>query len=121
MFEKLDKVKSRYEEISELLSKPEVANDQNEYRKLTKEYSDLSEIVTAYDKYIEIKIELEKTEPQLSKEDEYLRAARKKGILRWDLNLSANTVDQSATVVKYSFTMEYDKSVQIQPRRLAKR
>ncbi|MHC4242055.1 MAG: DUF4139 domain-containing protein, partial [Planctomycetota bacterium] len=64
-----------------------------------------------------IKIELVKTEPQLSKDSEYLRTARKKGILRWDLNLSPNTVDESATVVNYSFTMEYDKNMQIQARR----
>ena len=64
-----------------------------------------------------IKIELEKTEPELSKDGEYLRTARKKGILRWDLNLAPNTVDEDATIVKYSFTMEYDKNMQIQPRR----
>ena len=68
-----------------------------------------------------IKIELEKTQPQLSKDAEYLRAARKKGILRWDMKLAPNTVDRIATVVKYSFTMEYDRNMQIQPRRLAKR
>jgi len=64
-----------------------------------------------------VKIELVKTEPELSKDSEYLRTARKKGILRWDLNLPPNTVDEDATVVKYSFTMEYDKNMQIQPRR----
>ncbi len=64
-----------------------------------------------------IKIELVKTEPQLSKDNEYLRTARKKGILRWDLNLPPNTLDESATVVNYSFTMEYDKNMQIQTRR----
>jgi len=64
-----------------------------------------------------IKIELVKTEPQLSKDSEYLRTARKKDILRWDLNLPPNTVDENATVVKYSFTMEYDKNMQIQARR----
>ena len=64
-----------------------------------------------------IKIELEKTEPELSKDSEYLRTARKKGILRWDLKLAQNTVDQDATIVKYSFTMEYDRNMQIQPRR----
>ncbi len=64
-----------------------------------------------------IKIELEKTEPELSIGSEYLRAARKKGILRWDLKLAPNTVEKDATVVKYSFTMEYDRNMQIQPRR----
>ena len=63
-----------------------------------------------------IKIELEKSEPELSKDGEYLRTARKKGILRWDLNLAPNTVDEDATIVKYSFTMKYDKDMHIQPR-----
>ncbi|GAF88830.1 unnamed protein product, partial [marine sediment metagenome] len=35
-----------------------------------------------------IKIELGEAEPELSKDGEYLRTARKKGILRWDLNLA---------------------------------
>ncbi len=64
-----------------------------------------------------IKIELVKTEPELSKDSEYLRTARKKGILRWDLNLQPNTVDENKTIVKYSFTMEYDRNMQIQARR----
>lgn len=64
-----------------------------------------------------IKIELEKTEPELSTGSKYLRIARKKGILRWDLKLAPNTVEKDATVVKYSFTMEYDRNMQIQPRR----
>jgi len=64
-----------------------------------------------------IKIELEETAPQLCQDSEYLRTARKKGILRWDLNLAPNTVEVNATVVKYSFTMEYDRNMQIQPRK----
>jgi len=70
-----------------------------------------------YTKDSSIKIDLVKTEPQLSEDSEYLRTARKKGILRWDLNLQPNTVDEDATIVKYSFTMEYDKNMQIQARR----
>jgi uncharacterized protein (TIGR02231 family) len=64
-----------------------------------------------------IKIELEKTKPDLSNDSEYLRTLRKKGILRWDLNLKPNTVDEDATVVKYTYTMEYDRNMRIQPRR----
>ena len=67
-----------------------------------------------------IKIELLETSPQLSEDAEYLRTAGKKGILRWDLNLPAHSIDQDAAIVKYSFTMEYDKNMQIQPRRAGK-
>jgi len=61
-----------------------------------------------------VKIELVKTEPQLSQDAEYLRTARKKGILRWDLNLAPNTFDEKASIVKYSFTMEYDRNMRLQ-------
>jgi len=67
-----------------------------------------------------IKIELEKTEPALSNDSEYLRTSRKKGILRWDLDLKSNTIDENATIVTYTYTMEYDRNMQIQPRRSAK-
>ena len=53
MFEKLEKVKERHNEISELLSKPETINDQNEFKKLSKEYSSLTEIVESYEQYLE--------------------------------------------------------------------
>ena len=59
MFEKLEKVKSRYNEIADILATPDITNDQNEFRKLSKEYSDLEDIVTAYDNYLKTKTELE--------------------------------------------------------------
>jgi hypothetical protein len=37
--------------------------------------------------------------------------------LRWDLKLAPNTIEQNSTVVEYSFSMEYDRNMQIQPRR----
>ena len=64
-----------------------------------------------------IKIELLKTTSELSQDSEYLRAGRNKGLLRWDLDLAANSIDQDAMIVNYSFTMEYDKNMQIQPRK----
>lgn len=57
MLDKLQKVKDRYNEISELLSKLETINDQNEFRKLSKEYSDLTDVVNAYDSYLRLKKE----------------------------------------------------------------
>ncbi|HMQ69885.1 MAG TPA: peptide chain release factor 1 [Ignavibacteria bacterium] len=59
MFEKLEKVKSRYFEIADLLSEEGITNDQNEFRKLSKEYSDLEDVVNAYNKYLRITKALE--------------------------------------------------------------
>jgi peptide chain release factor 1 len=65
MFDKLEKVKERYNEIRELLNKPETVNDQREYRRLSKEYSDLTEIVNAYDEYNKVKHQLEENKKLL--------------------------------------------------------
>ena len=65
MFEKLEKVKSRYHEISELLSAEGITNNQNEFRKLSKEYSGLEDIVNAYDNYLKIKKEAEENKQLL--------------------------------------------------------
>ncbi len=59
MFDKLEKVKERYNEIAELLNKPETINDQREFRRLSKEYSDLAGIVEAYDEYNKVKAQVE--------------------------------------------------------------
>jgi peptide chain release factor 1 len=59
MFDKLEKVKERYNEIAELLNKPETVSDQKEFRRLSKEYSDLTELVNAYDEYNLVRQHLE--------------------------------------------------------------
>ena len=51
MFDKLEKVVARHSELADLLSKPEVTNDTNQYRKLTKEYADLQELVETFAEY----------------------------------------------------------------------
>lgn len=62
-------------------------------------------------------IEITLLEPshELSKDAEYLRTEREKGILRWDLTLKANSASSNATVVEYGFTMKYDNDMRVQP------
>ena len=43
MFDKLESIENRYEEISHKLSDPSVISDTNQYTKLMKEFSDLTE------------------------------------------------------------------------------
>lgn len=51
MFDKLQVAENRYEEINHKLSDPSVISNQDEYRKLMKEHSDLEEIVSKYREY----------------------------------------------------------------------
>ena len=51
MFDKLEDLVHHYEELMNLLSEPDVANDTNRFRKLMKEQNDLAPIVEAYKEY----------------------------------------------------------------------
>lgn len=51
MFDRLKQIEQRFDEITELLSSPDIANNQERYRALTKEHSELEEIVDVYRKY----------------------------------------------------------------------
>lgn len=53
MFERLELIEQRYEEINDLLLKPEIANDIKKMTALLKEHRQLEEIVTKYRKYKE--------------------------------------------------------------------
>lgn len=51
MYDKLQAAEDRYEEINHKLSDPAVISNQDEYRKLMKEHSELEEIVAKYREY----------------------------------------------------------------------
>ncbi len=53
MFEKLEKMKKRYEELTQLLAQPEIISEPEKYKALSKEYHELSGIVELYNKYLE--------------------------------------------------------------------
>lgn len=54
MFANLEDVVDRFREVEGLLSDPSVISDQKRYRSLTKEHSDLTEVVTVYGKYKQV-------------------------------------------------------------------
>jgi len=51
MFDKLEALEKRYEEVNRKLSEPDIINDQENFKKFCKESSDLSEIVEKYREY----------------------------------------------------------------------
>ena len=54
MFDKLETVEARYEELTKLISDPEVIANQTEWQKLIKEHSSIEEIVQKYREYKKI-------------------------------------------------------------------
>ena len=59
MFDKLEDLIHHYEELMNLLSEPDVANDANRFKKLMKEQSDLAPIVETYKEYKNCKQNIE--------------------------------------------------------------
>ena len=55
ILEKLDGIVSRFEEVSVLITDPNVISDQKRYVKLTKEYKDLEQLVATRKEYIEFR------------------------------------------------------------------
>jgi len=51
MFQRLEDVEKRYEELNGLIADPEVISKQNEWKKLMKEHSDIEDIVLKYREY----------------------------------------------------------------------
>ena len=78
MFDRLEDLVIRYEEVMGELQEPDVANDQNRFRKLMKEQNDLTPIVEAYNEYKECKQAIEDSLEMLEEEsDEEMRELAK--------------------------------------------
>jgi hypothetical protein len=61
----------------------------------------------------QLKATLMKATPELSKDSEYERTEKKKGILRWDLDVKPQAIGASAATVSYDLMLEYDKQMTI--------
>ena len=62
MFERLDAIQEKYEELSKELSNPEVLGDYNKLKKLSKEQKDLEETYNKYNEYKKVISNLEEAE-----------------------------------------------------------
>ena len=90
MFDKLEDLLIRFEEIMGELHEPTVTNNQERFRKLMKEQSDLTPIVDAYTEYKKCKQDIEDSLEMLEGEnDEEMRA-----MIKETLNDSKKLVDE---------------------------
>ena len=55
MFERLDQIEARYEELTQALSSPDITNDSARYQKTAKAHSEISAIVEKYREYKDLK------------------------------------------------------------------
>jgi peptide chain release factor 1 len=70
---KLQTMLERYEELSRLLSEPEIIGDQNKFREFSKEYSQLEPLVQTFQRYQQLLDDIETAKTLLTEEDPDLR------------------------------------------------
>ena len=82
MWDKLNEVEARFEEVSELLSSPKVLGDRNLFHQYSKEHNDLTAIVATYRAYKKAKEEYQESK-QLSQSNdkEIAEMAREEALL----------------------------------------
>ena len=62
MFEKLEAVEKRYEELTKLIADPEVISNQSEWQKLMKEHASIQDVVLKYKEYKKAKQAMKEAE-----------------------------------------------------------
>jgi len=70
---KLETLSARHEEITGLLSEPEIINDQNKFRSLSMEYAQLGDVVSNFDQYQKAQLDLHSAEEMLQEDDAEMR------------------------------------------------
>ena len=77
MFEKLDEVEKRYEELVRLLADPRVLANPREMQKLARERAEISKLVESYRLYKKVDEEIEESRALLLESDEEMRELAK--------------------------------------------
>ena len=65
MFEKLENVEKRYDELTKLISDPEVISNHEEWQKLMKEHASIEDVVLKFREYKKVKQSMEEAEELL--------------------------------------------------------
>jgi peptide chain release factor 1 len=73
MFDKLEEVRQRYDELNSQLADPEIASNPKQYRVLAKEHAQLRAVVAAYRRYQETEAEISESQSFLRDEDPQIR------------------------------------------------
>src|SRR6185312_10023575 len=68
MFERLNQIEAKYDELTKALSSPEVINDSSRYQKTAKAHSEVAEIVEKYREYKDLSRGIEESKAMVAEE-----------------------------------------------------
>ncbi|WHI52189.1 peptide chain release factor 1 [Microbulbifer sp. MLAF003] len=73
LLNKLENLQERHEEVSALLGDASVISDQDQFRELSREYSELEEVVKCYGRYKQLKEDMAAAQEMLDESDQEMR------------------------------------------------
>ena len=115
MFDKLEDILFRYQEVLNELSEPDVLNDQSRYQKLMKEQADLEPIVSKYKEYKTAKDGIEDSLAILEEEtDEEMRELAKEELN--DCKVSIEKIENELRILLLPKDPNDDKNVIVEIR-----
>ena len=74
MFERLEQIEARYEELGRQLADPEVLGDHDKYQKIARQHRDLADVVDKFRQYREVRTGIADARSMLAESDPEIRA-----------------------------------------------
>jgi peptide chain release factor 1 len=100
MFERLNQIEAKYDELTQALASPEVINDSSKYQKTAKAHSELSEIVDKYREYKDLQRGIEESKAMIAEEsDADLRAYAQEELTRLEERLAGTESELKVLLV----------------------
>ena len=113
MFDKLDFITEKYDELSRKVSDPDVINNQPEWQKYIKEMGEMEPIVKKYTEYKKAKQDLAEAKEMLEDGDEEMRELAKMEI--GDLEETIANAEDELKVLLLPKDPNDEKNVRAQP------
>jgi peptide chain release factor 1 len=87
MFERLEQIAARYEELGEQLALPEIVSDQQKYQKIAKQHRDLEAVVEKYRDYKQVQTGIADAKAMMNEADDDIYAMAEEELLQLEERL----------------------------------
>jgi peptide chain release factor 1 len=114
MFERLEQLETRYEELGRQLSDPAIVNDQENYRKVSKQHRDLEDTVEKFRQYRALKQGIADAKAMLTESDPDIKAMAEEELAQLEPRLA--TVEEEIKVLLLPKDPNDDKNIVIELR-----
>jgi peptide chain release factor 1 len=114
MFERLEQLEQRYEELGQQLSDPAIVNDQENYRKVSKQHRDLEETVEKFRQYRALKQGIADAKAMLLENDADMKAMAEEELAQLEPQLAK--VEEEIKVLLLPKDPNDDKNIIIELR-----